>query len=73
MGNISNKVWAGTAGAGLGQALADLLTWFFVSFEHIQVPENIQSAFLIIFTCAVTFAAGYITPHGTNGAPPAAT
>lgn len=55
------KVWAGTAGTGLGGAIGVVVVWAMQS-AGLEVTQEVAIAVATICSIVVGFTAGYLTP-----------
>ena len=68
-GTPKNKVVAAAAGAASGSALAVILTWLLalaLKQGGVTLPDNVEAAFVAVFSTVATLLAGYFTPPGAN-------
>lgn len=57
--NISPKVTAATAGAGVAVALTTVVAWAVEQTTGIQIPGEVQGAFSIVLGALGAFVAGF--------------
>ena len=53
------KVVAATVGAGVGSALATVLSWAVEASAHIDIPAEVELAFGVVLTAGLAFIGGY--------------
>jgi hypothetical protein len=54
------KVIAGTIGAGVGAAVAEVGIWIVESAARIDIPAGVEAAIAIIVVAGLGFVAGYL-------------
>ncbi|GAA5205879.1 hypothetical protein [Microbacterium kyungheense] len=66
-GKPQPKVLAATAGAGVGAAAGTVVNYLIETLTHVNLPDTVEGAILVLVSAGVAFAAGYVKrPSGIN-------
>lgn len=62
----TNKTLAATGGSVVGGSLASIIIYMIEQHSGAPLPEAVSGAATVLVSAAVTFLAGWLTPHGAN-------
>lgn len=53
------KVYAATAGAGVGSALGTIIVWVINASTGVEIPDGVELAIGVVLTAGLAFVGGY--------------